>query len=262
MQAQILKPEHKDFSKLKVLIGISGGINSAALICYLASEYPKELQPKEVHLFAVQLKEHSPDTFSFMKDCIRYAASHFDCIRWKVKWGSALKFFKNENMIPHPILSPCSEQLKIIPMLEYTEEHNIDLDLIGYVRTEQNRISKQLKKAKDKYHPIAHLSDEDCFSLVDREIGWHPAIYDIKEWRGKKYKRVFTHNNCLVCKNMSGYLKPDGEVKGQYADVKLYYPEYYEKSLATAQKIRSYWGRVKKDENNDDFGACQICMFM
>lgn len=253
MQLQMFDPSHTDFSKNKVLIGISGGINSAALLCYLASEYPAEFRPREVHFFAVQLKEHSPDTFRFMKDCIRYGAKKFDNVRWCVSWGSVNRFFEGKNMIPHPILSPCSEHLKIIPMNKYREKHNIEVDLIGYVREERSRINRQLKKSKGKYHPIAHLSNEDCFSLVKREIGWYPAIYDIR----RNGKRVFTHNNCLPCKNMSGKLTLE-EATGQYASVKLYFPEYYQAAVDLSEKIASYWGR----NDDQDMGECKICEYL
>lgn len=251
-----LIPQVMDLSSKKVLIGLSGGINSAGLLCYLASEYPDEMKPKELHLLAIQLKEHSPDTFKFMKACIRYAVGKFDCIRWAVRWGSVIKFFDEENMIPHPILSPCSEHLKIIPINEYMARHRIDLDLIGYVRSERSRINRQLDRLQSrgtpdiKAHPIAHLSDDYCFYLVDREIGWHPEIYDIKDKRGK---RVFHHNNCLPCKNMEGVLAGNRASK-DYRNVKLYYPEYYQQAKELSDRIGSYWGRKR-----DFDGYCKFC---
>ena len=39
--------EFTDFSDKKVLIGLSGGINSMALLCVL-SQYPDNLKPKEL----------------------------------------------------------------------------------------------------------------------------------------------------------------------------------------------------------------------
>lgn len=258
MQSQMFEPEYLDLSDKKVLIGISGGINSAALLCFLATEYPIELKPKMVYLFAIQLKEHSPDTFDFMKDCIRYAACNFSKIKWKIKWGSVLNFFKQEKMIPHPILSPCSDKLKIEPMRQYMLEHNIDIDLIGYVRTERNRINRQLKLANNKYHPIAHLSNNDCFCIVKREIGWYPAIYDIRNLSNNK--RVFSHNNCLPCKNESGILLSNGKVTGGYKKIKVHYPEYYNNALKLSQEINSYWGRKEKEP--DDSGFCRICEFL
>lgn len=250
---------NNDLSGKKVLIGLSGGINSAGLLCYLASEFLPQFKPQEIHLLAIQLKEHSPDTFKFMKDCIRYAAGKFPCVRWSVRWGSVIKFFEEKNMIPHPMLSPCSEELKIIPINQYIAKHKIDLDLIGYVRSEKNRINRQIKNIKkrngvqNKAHPIAHLSDEDCFYLVDREIGWHPAIYDIKD---ENDERVFSHNNCLPCKNFDGVLTPDGCANGEYLNVKLYYPEYFNQAAELSCKIGSYWGR-----KSDFDGYCRFCEF-
>ena len=54
-----------DFHGKKVLIGLSGGINSMALLCWLG-ELPKELHPAELHLFYADFKEHSPDTLQFV----------------------------------------------------------------------------------------------------------------------------------------------------------------------------------------------------
>jgi hypothetical protein len=163
-------------------------------------------------------------------------------------------------MIPHPILSPCSDHLKIIPMMEYTKKHNIDFDLVGFVRSERTRIERQNDRAPEyKRHPIAHLSNEDCFTLVRREIGWYPAIYDIHE----NGKPVFRHNNCLPCKNMNGYADATTATKN-FESVQLYYPEMYAAAIKTSEKINGYWGRLPKDESCDieDFGECQVCEFL
>ncbi len=93
--------------------------------------------------------------------------------------------------------------------------------------------------------PIAHMTEEQCFELVDREIGWHPPIYDIRDRKGK---RVFTHNNCLLCKNMT--LK---QIKG----VARYYPDYYAESIAMAQRIGNYWGRPSEYPAD----PCALCVF-
>ena len=256
MQLQMFEPEYLDLSEKRVLLGLSGGINSAALLCFLATQYPEQYRPAELHLYAIELEEHSPDTFQFTKACIRYAARHFSKIRWYIKWGSALRFFEDENMIPHPILSPCSEHLKIIPMLDYYERHNLDIDLIGYVRTERSRMMRQSRKSAIKYYPIAHLSNDDCFEIVDREIGWHPAIYDIRDPRTGK--RVFNHNNCLPCQKGDGFLDDSGDSSGYYTNVEMYFPEYFEKARVTAEKTGSYWGRKQRDDN-PDLGGCPIC---
>lgn len=246
--AALLNP---DLSNKRVMIGLSGGINSAGVLCYLTSEYyPKDYAPKEIYLFYSHLKEHSPDTFKFVKALIRYAQSKFEKVTWRVSRSSVNQFFLKQHIIPHPMLSPCSEHLKIIPMLAFMDEHRIDVDLVGYVRHERRRINRQMsKKAKGKLYPIQHLSDDDCFELVKREIGWYPAIYDIRE----NGKRVFKHNNCLPCKNMAGKLAADG-VAGEYESVRKYYPAYFEEAQQTAQTLGAYWGR---DKNFD--GYCKTC---
>lgn len=248
MQQELFQSSVLDLSSKRVLLPLSGGINSAAVLCYLASEYPTEAKPGNLWIYAIQLKEHSPDTFKFMKDCIRYAARHFK-IRWSIRWGSVIKFFEEQNMIPHPILSPCSEELKMKHLDRYFVEHNLDIDLIGFVRSEHRRIERQKEfNGNGKYvYPIAHISNEDCLSLVKREIGWYPAIYDIKDHLGR---RVFHHNNCLPCKNMEGTLLPHQPPTKDYANVQLYYPEYFYEAHELADKINNYWGRLKRQKAN------------
>lgn len=265
IQQEFINRHPLDLSGKRVLLGLSGGINSAAILCYLASEQPPECKPLELHIFAIQLKEHSPDTFRFMKDCIRYAAKHF-AIRWTIKWGSVLKLFAKKNTIPHPMLSPCSEILKQIPLDNYRLKNSLDLDLIGFVRSEQNRIKRQAKFNHGQFiYPIAHLSDDDCFDLVKREIGWYPAIYDIR----RNGERVFKHNNCLPCKNMQGVLLPGSKPTKDYQDVALYYPGYFEVAEKLADDLNSYWGRVKKVKADNQLsffedgesmdGYCHFC---
>jgi tRNA(Ile)-lysidine synthase TilS/MesJ len=54
---QELFTNYIDYSNQKVLIGLSGGINSMAVLCCLAL-YPDELKPKELHLFYAHFDEH------------------------------------------------------------------------------------------------------------------------------------------------------------------------------------------------------------
>jgi hypothetical protein len=93
--------------------------------------------------------------------------------------------------------------------------------------------------------PIAHLTEEWCFEVVDREIGRHPPIYDIRDERGR---RVFTHNNCLPCKNMT---------KRQLEAVAEHYPGQYGRAMRMACRIGNYWGR-KSDHPGD---PCSVCSF-
>lgn len=236
-----------DLSDKRVMIGLSGGINSMALLCYLATVTPTEMRPSNLYLFYAHFAEHSPDTFAFVKAGIRYAQERFENVTWKITRNRVLKFFEKEGIIPHPIISPCSERLKIIPIVEFMRENDIDVDLVGFVRKERRRIERQKKRgAEKKLYPIAHLSDEDCFTLVRKEIGWYPAIYDIWE----DGKRVFKHNNCLPCKNM--------HTKDLWA-VKKYYPQYWNEADSLANKIGAYWGRPEELQEWD--GDCQWCSF-
>jgi len=215
----------------KVLIGLSGGINSAAVLCNLVECGQK---PKELHLFAVDLVEHSPDTLFFVEALIIYAKANFKNIFVKINRDSVLRYFEANKMIPHPIQSPCSRELKIEPINKYIEQHKIDLDLIGYVKHElKRRVSRQKASNKSliKTYPIGEFSDEWCFEIVKKHVGWYPKIYDIRDENGK---RVFKHNNCLPCKNMS--IK-DMEL------VKKHFPEYHARAMETSKKLMKYWGR-------------------
>ena len=267
---QSLLPPTGDFSGEVPLIGLSGGINSAALLCYLASETPTEHRPQRVLLYYAHLREHSDDTFPFVRDCIRYARAHFPEVEFRMHRDSMLAFIRREKIIPHPTVSPCTWDLKVERMEAWGNERGATCDLIGYVRQARRRLRNQTHRlfglppeAKKlpsaewwreyghlvgsgfKRYPIAHLTDADCFSIVTREIGWYPAIYDLRTETGKP---AFRNNNCLPCKNMDG---------PQRRLVQLHFPDQWERAVDAAEEVGSYWGRA--DEYAGD--PCAVCAF-
>jgi hypothetical protein len=220
----------------KVLLGLSGGINSMAVLCWLVES---GVQPSELHLFYAHFGEHSDDTFKFVKAGIRYARKHFATVRVRVTRNSALRYFEEHNMIPHPMRSPCSIHLKVEPLARYAFEHGIQYDLVGYVKHElKKRMGRQSDLlyrdlfTPEKAYPIGEFS-EWCFAIVRQHIGWYPAIYALKDGKGK---RLFNHNNCLPCKN--------GDVK-HLINVKAHFPKKHERAMETSRKIGAYWGRDK-----------------
>lgn len=259
----------------KVLIGLSGGINSMAVLCWLSEQ---EVKPKEVHLYYAHFVEHSPDTFQFVADGIRFARKHFEQVVVKITKNSVLGYFEQERMIPHPTVSNCSRELKIEPIGKYCYDNGITIDLIGYVKHELKRRSTKAKKhitnqlqlfeTLKKLYPIGEFTDSWCFEIVDKHIGWHPAIYDLT-WSYEDYHeglcskddvgvRIFKHNNCLPCKNM--YPK---DMKA----IKKYYPNYHTMAMELSAKISSYWGRDEaefyatfgREEGQDS--NCEACKF-
>lgn len=322
MQLSTFETLHNwDFTGKKVMIGISGGINSAAVLCYLKKHIEKK--PKELHLFYAHFEEHSPNTKEFVKYQFEYAKDHFDNVFTTIQDNSVLQFFRESKMIPHPMVSPCTRILKVMPIQIYMEENDIDVDLVGYVREEDRRVVNQigrkmgLKKlsrsklieinsllkdlflvsekhqkaiksqlillgVKDtsiaqtlcdayfnkmsadgkKAYPIAHITDNDCFSLVRSELRWYPQIYNLR-WNDPRIKpffednkdllipeqakavmnkigspeRIFKHNNCLPCKNM---------VSWEFLMIKLFYPEYYINAVKLQKELNaSEWeGRM------------------
>jgi len=236
-----------DFSNKRVLIVLSGGINSMAVLCWL-SEIPPQYKPLELHLFYAHFDEHSPDTRLFVEAGFEYAKKNFLKVFCSVTENSVIEYFEDKNFIPHPTLSPCSSEMKIIPMLKYSYKHCIDIDLIGYVKNEKKRFDRlQLKAKQDlffqKNFPIIEKDNEWCFEIVLHKIGWYPLIYDIKNDKGK---RVFTHNNCLPCKNMSAK---------QFESVKTFFPSYYSKAIELEARTGLYFGRAESDI------GCSRCTF-
>lgn len=226
----------------KVLIGLSGGINSMAVLCWLKES---GIRPSELHLYYAHFQEHSPDTFPFVKAGIRFARENFDNVIVTVVRHSVIRFFEDQKMIPHPIASPCSRMLKIEPILEYAKSNGIKYDLVGYVKHELKRRTSRQRAVADgeleKVYPIGDFSDEWCFEIVDRHIGWHPKIYDIVGLNGK---RAFKHNNCLPCKNMT---------TDDMMLVRQHYPRYHEQAMSLSDRLGKYWGR-DKDEFYTEFG--------
>jgi len=257
---------------MRWLIGLSGGINSMAVLCWLSEQTNK---PDELHLYYAHFDEHSPDTWDFVQAGITYAKQHFKSVVVKITYNSVLKFFEQENMIPHPKFSPCSRKLKIEPIAQYGFENEITVDLIGYVKHELKKRAGNQQAAiqpmffeMSKEYPIGEFTDAWCFEIVDRCIGWHPAIYDIF-WTEEDYneglcskrdvgKRVFSHNNCLPCKN--------GDEKHLKA-VKKYYPPYHLMAMKLSALLTAHWGR-DKDKFYSEFGrelgqdvTCETCKF-
>jgi hypothetical protein len=248
-----------DYRQSRVMIGLSGGINSMAILCWL-SKY--EFKPKDIYLFYSHFKEHSPDTLTFVLSGVEYAKKHFNNVIYEQTNNSVIDFFRQLKMIPHPIIAPCTRQLKIIPAIEFANKHNCNIDLVGYVSNEIRRVKNMQSKGADnlflsKKFPIIHFNNENCFELVKKEIGWYPKIYDITDEKGK---RIFTHNNCLPCKNM--------QMK-DYKEVKKYFPEYWQKAEDLANELQKHWGRSKEDyyvsfgrkdfEVNYEKQVCDVC---
>jgi hypothetical protein len=245
------------YDNQNILLGLSGGINSMAVLCWLIEQNCK---PKSLHLFYAHFREHSPDTFQFVADGIRYARKHFNTVFVQITKNSVLQFFRDQKMIPHPLASPCTRILKIEPMMVYAFNNGIQVDLIGYVRRELKKRGTDTAANGNnlfftKEFPIGLYDDEWCFEIVDKHIGWHPAIYDIRDETGK---RIFTHNNCLPCKNFT--------VK-QMKQLRTHYPANMVAAQQLSSELKSYWGRNSQDYytefGKEDYEAqqCEVCAF-
>ena len=262
MEQSELFPNYKDYSGMNVLIGLSGGINSMAVLCWLAS-FPKEFKPKELHLFYAHFEEHSEGTLDFVLKGVEYAKAKFDNVFYKQTNNSVIDFFRESKMIPHPTVAPCTRKLKIEPMAKYCLENNIDVDLVGYVREEKRRIynmwSKNEETKNTKDFPISDRDNEWCFRIVKKELGFYPTIYDIKDKNGK---RIFSHNNCLPCKNWN---------KSNFAAGNKYFPEKIDKAIKLQDDLKKHWGRSENDiytrfekfdwETNEKGQTCGYCAF-
>lgn len=245
----------------KVMIGLSGGINSMAVLCWLANQKEK---PKELHLFYAHFEEHSEGTLEFVLAGVEYAQKHFEKVIYKQTNNSVIEFFKSLKMIPHPTIAPCTRMLKIIPMANYAMENGIQVDLIGYVKTEKRRARNMEANGAQtlflsKEFPILSEDNEWCFDVVRKEIGFYPAIYDIRDANGK---RVFTHNNCIPCKNWN---------KKNFASANQYYPDKMKPAIQLQQELKKHWGREELDiytrfdkedwETNEAGQTCEHCAF-
>jgi 3'-phosphoadenosine 5'-phosphosulfate sulfotransferase (PAPS reductase)/FAD synthetase len=239
-----IQTESVDYSALKVLLPLSGDINSAALLCWLAEEIPADKHPLELHLYYSHFTEHSPDTFKFVADLIRYARKRFKSVFVRITRNSVNKYFRANKMIPHPSISPCSSRLKYYPSEKYFKENDLDIDLIGFVKTDIKRFKNMTRRSQTAQFPILEWSKQDCLDYVKKIIGWYPAIYDLKDENGKD---LFSHNNCLPCKNMH---------PKQLALVAKYFPKHAAIAEETARLIPgAYWGR----EDVPDIFKCDVC---
>lgn len=236
----LLFPDYINLKHQRTMIGLSGGINSAALLCYMAKYYPAKLRPQQVFLYYAHLDEHSPDTFDFVQACCDYAKRHFAKISITITRNSVLDCFRQQKYIPHPKQSPCTLSLKIKPIAIWQKKNQIDIDLIGYIASEKRRkfrLLKQKKPVKLSF-PIIHFKEGDCFRLVRGEIGWYPAIYDIRE----AGKPVFKHNNCIPCKNWHGVLTSEFATR-DFLKAQKYYPDYIARAQILCRDLKQYWGR-------------------
>lgn len=235
-----------DYSDKKVMIPLSEGINSAAIVCLLGEHHPAPMMPKELHLFDVHLVEHSPDSLQFAWALIQYAHRKFPYVTATIVQDSFDKWCLDNKMVPHPSISPCSRELKMNRLDEYFTKQQLDIRLIGYVRHEMKRWTKAQKHIDSTYrYPILSLTDEDCFEIVKKAIGWYPAIYDITFTQEdlisglcRKFelgRRVFKHNNCLDCKNLT---------TRQVKHVRKHFPLVAERADLIATSLPgARWGR-------------------
>lgn len=185
-----------------VFVGTSGGINSAAVVVEACKLIQGGAIPSSLHLMYIHINQHSPDTKRFVHDLVDYTRRFYPSVVYKEIECDVLDFFETQKIIPHPTADACTRKLKTERMERYRAEHNIEVDLIGYVRQESQRIaslaSVVTKEKKERINtdlvvsgglqknlfeeslfPTAHMSDEDCFEVVKSAIGWYPAIYDI-----------------------------------------------------------------------------------
>ena len=226
------------------MLPLSGGINSAALLCQVGEEIPIERHPLELHLYYSHFTEHSPDTLRFVGALMRYARTRFKKVFTVITYNSVNDFFRQSKMIPHPSISPCSRQLKYLPAEAYFKKYDLDIDLIGFVKTDMKRFRNMQKRSKTAQFPILEWSKNDCLYYVKKTIGWYPAIYDLKDENGKD---LFSHNNCLPCKNMH---------PKQLKLVAKYFPKHAKSATETANLIpNAYWGR----EDIPDIFKCDVC---
>lgn len=239
------------------MIGLSGGINSMAVLAWL---HEQDVKPKELHLFYAHFTEHSPDTFQFVADGIRFARKNFKNVKVKITKNSVLQYFYENKMIPHPKFSPCSRQLKREVAANYAIQNDIRIDMIGYVKEELKRRTDKIPKKTQgdmfglsKVYPIGSFSDEWCFEMTDKYIGWHPAIYDMVDEKGN---RIFKHNNCLPCIKMQ---------PKDYEAVKKYFPEKHLAAMKLSAELGSFWGRDKDrfyqtfERDIEDVKMCENC---
>lgn len=243
-----------DLNNKIVASPLSGGINSAGVLCWLIES---GMIPKVLHIYYADFTEHSPMTLKFVENLMELAKGHFPNVVTTITDNSALDFFEKNKQIPHPMISPCSRLLKIEPMMLYNATNGVEVDLIGYVRTEKKRMDAN-KGKNDLFmqtvFPIKDFTDEWCFEIVKKHLGWYSPIYDIFDEKGK---RVFKHNNCLPCKNMN---------LNQLEDVEKYYPEYWRRAKTLSDKLNAYWGR-NAEEFYTTFGrdyesiSCESCKF-
>lgn len=271
MPGLMLPPAGGDFdlSGERPMIGLSGGINSAALLVYVLSVMPEALRPRELYLYHADLVEHSDDTLAFVADCHAWARRRFRergldpaAVRFGMHTDTAVGLFERDAFIPHPTLSPCTERLKLKPMRAWADRQREaegasaedptrgpSCDLIGYVLDEEGREVRSSNKAWScsrgpNLFPIRHLTDADCFALVDEHVGWHPAIYDVLREDGR---RAFPRNNCLPCKNMH---------PRQLDLVRLHHPAKAARADAMAERTGLYWGRYPEASHDSCSYAC------
>lgn len=254
-----------DLSRERPMIGLSGGINSAAVLVYVCAVLPEHHRPRDLFLFHADLVEHSPDTVAHVAACHAWARRNFrqrgldpDRVRFSMRSASVVDFFERERFIPHRVLTPCTEHLKLIPMRAWAQSHveaghGPTCDLIGFVTTEDTREDNNNERQRngawscsggDNVFPIRHLTNADCLRLVDEHIGWHPAIYDIRQPDGR---RAFSHNNCLPCKNMNTRAL---ERTGQH------FPKRAKRAVDMAERIGSYWAHDEADGPDGCSWAC------
>lgn len=88
-----------DYSDKRVMIPISGGINSAAALIFYAEFFPDEYKSDTLYLFYSHLIEHSPFTLRFVRDLIAYARKKFKKVICGFSRASVNEYFLSQKKI-------------------------------------------------------------------------------------------------------------------------------------------------------------------
>lgn len=170
--------------KTKTIGWFSGGVSSFVSV-YL-------MRDKVDEVFFIDIADHHPDTYRFLKDCEKALGMPIKILQHK-EFKSVEEVVRKTRYINGPAGARCTMELKKKVRLNWEKEQDVDLFtyIWGYDANEKHR-AKRLLETNPEYDHV--------FPLIDRALS-KAEVHGVLEQLGIKrpmmYDLGYSNNNCF-----------------------------------------------------------------
>lgn len=170
-------------TKIKYVLGLSGGKDSSALAIYMAQNYPH----LDIEYFFTDTGEELPEVYEYLDDLegkLERTITRLDSQR-------DFKFFLKQynNFLPSAQSRWCTVQLKLVPFEKWVEEEylNNGYEVHSYVAIRSDESYREGLKSKKNIKTILpfrenHIDKEGVIEILENSGLGLPKYYD---WRSR-----------------------------------------------------------------------------